>query len=132
MFLDTAGLLCLLYKDDPRHNAAVAHSAAARDQMTHNYVLTELVALAHIRRLDRRMILRYSAEILHSSVVKLYWIDEATHRAAVALLHKRPDKTYSLCDAVSFVLMKRLSITHALTTDHHFEQEGFHRLLDGT
>ena len=36
---------------------------------------------------------------------------------------------YSLCDAVSFVLMKQRGLREALTTDHHFEQEGFTRLL---
>ena len=39
------------------------------------------------------------------------------------------DKTYSLCDAVSFLLMRERGITEALTTDRHFEQEGFVRLL---
>ena len=39
------------------------------------------------------------------------------------------DKTYSLCDAVSFVLMRGRGMTDALTTDRHFEQEGFRRLL---
>ncbi|MEH2285259.1 MAG: hypothetical protein V7K90_28760 [Nostoc sp.] len=41
----------------------------------------------------------------------------------------RQDKSYSLCDAVSFVLMRQRGVTEALTTDHHFEQEGFRRLL---
>ena len=45
------------------------------------------------------------------------------------LLFERQDKTYSLCDAVSFVLMRRRGMTDALTTDQHFEQEGFVRLL---
>ncbi|MEM9809150.1 MAG: nucleic acid-binding protein, partial [Cyanobacteria bacterium P01_D01_bin.56] len=44
-------------------------------------------------------------------------------------LVQREDKTYSLCDAVSFVLMCQRGITDALTTDRHFEQEGFVRLL---
>ncbi|WP_289501249.1 hypothetical protein [Gloeocapsopsis sp. IPPAS B-1203] len=41
----------------------------------------------------------------------------------------RQDKTYSLSDAVSFVLMRQHGITEALTIDRHFEQEGFVRLL---
>jgi predicted nucleic acid-binding protein len=47
----------------------------------------------------------------------------------VAKLSDRQDKTYSLCDAVSFVLMRQRKMTDALTTDRHFEQEGFVRLL---
>jgi uncharacterized protein len=41
----------------------------------------------------------------------------------------RPDKSYSLCDAVSFVLMHQRGLVEALTTDRHFEQAGFIRLL---
>jgi predicted nucleic acid-binding protein len=51
------------------------------------------------------------------------------HLAAMTLLEERPDKTYSLCDAVSFLLMRQRGITDALTTDRHFEREGFVRLL---
>jgi len=47
----------------------------------------------------------------------------------MSLLAGRADKTYSLCDAVSFVLMHRRRISEALTTDRHFEQEGFRRML---
>ncbi len=54
--------------------------------------------------------------------------DKDLHTKAVELLKERYDKSYSLCDAVSFVLMRERSITEALTTDRHFEQEGFNRL----
>lgn len=44
-------------------------------------------------------------------------------------MQKRIDKNYSLCDAVSFVIMNDREISEALTTDKHFEQENFVRLL---
>jgi predicted nucleic acid-binding protein len=44
------------------------------------------------------------------------------------MLRIRLGKTWSLCDAVSFVLMQPGRILEALTTDH-CEQAGFIRLL---
>jgi len=46
------------------------------------------------------------------------------------LLRQRLDKDWSLCDAVSFILMREYGIEDALTSDHHFEQAGFRRLLE--
>jgi predicted nucleic acid-binding protein len=61
--------------------------------------------------------------------VEIVWVEYILHRAAHTLLQKRSDKSYSLCDAVSFLLTRERGINEALTTDHHFEQEGFTRLL---
>jgi predicted nucleic acid-binding protein len=61
--------------------------------------------------------------------VEMVWVNEILHREAMDLLLVRQDKTYSLCDAISFVLMRKKGIREALTTDKHFEQEGFTRLL---
>jgi uncharacterized protein len=57
------------------------------------------------------------------------WPAESLHQQAMALLQARLDKTYSLCDAVSFVLMRERNVIEALTTDRHFEQESFRKLL---
>jgi predicted nucleic acid-binding protein len=54
-------------------------------------------------------------------------VDQTLHQQAMTLLSNRLDKDYSLCDAVSFVLMRKHGITEALTTDKHFVQEGFTR-----
>jgi uncharacterized protein len=35
------------------------------------------------------------------------------------------DKAYSLVDCMSMSLMRERGITHILTNDHHFRQEGF-------
>jgi len=68
-------------------------------------------------------------DLLESSEASIIWVDENLHRSAMKLLSDRLDKTYSLCDAVSFVIMRQHKIREALTTDRHFTQEGFSALL---
>jgi uncharacterized protein len=130
MLLDTSGLLCFLHQDESQHKKAVELIADTNQTMvTHNYVLAELVALALVRGFSRSIVLSYLSELLRNPGVQVVWVDEQLHQAAMDLLLERQDKTYSLCDSVSFVLMRRQGIVEALTTDKHFEQEGFVRLL---
>jgi predicted nucleic acid-binding protein len=130
VLLDTSGLLCFLHQDEPQHKKAVDLLANANGiLLLHNYILAELVALALVRRLSQATVLSYMLELLSNPKVEVVWVDKILHQEAVNLLLARPDKTYSLCDAVSFVLMRKRGIVEALTTDRHFEQEGFTRLL---
>ena len=129
MLLDTSGLLCLLHRAEPFHEDAVAAYQTTRTRLTHSYILAEFVTLAQVRGLPRTTTLTFVSDLLEHPDIETVWVDELLHRAALALLLERPDKTYSLCDAVSFILMRQRNITEALTTDRHFEQEGFHRLL---
>lgn len=46
-----------------------------------------------------------------------------------ALYNQRLDKEWSLTDCTSFVVMAREQILEAVTSDHHFQQAGFVRLL---
>ena len=41
----------------------------------------------------------------------------------------RLDKEWSLTDCVSFAVMQEEQIDQAFTSDHHFEQAGFNKLL---
>ena len=130
MLLDTSGLMCVLDKRDWRHVEAVRHYQGARLRLITNYVLAEYVALAHVRELSRQQTLDFSHAVLHDSNVEIVWVEKPLHRQALDLLQARRDKEYSLCDAVSFVLMRERGIVEALTTDKHFVQEGFTRLLE--
>jgi predicted nucleic acid-binding protein len=132
MLLDTSGLLCLHNRAEAFHAHARALYHAARVRLTHGYVLAEFVALANARRLPRIAALSFMVDLIDNPDIETVWVDEALHRNAMALLLTRQDKTYSLCDAVSFVLMRQRHLTEALTTDRHFEQEGFRRLLRDT
>ena len=57
------------------------------------------------------------------------WVNERLHRLSLDLLRARQDKGWSLCDAVSMIVMSQRGLADALTTDHHFDQAGFRRLL---
>ena len=98
--------------------------------MTTNYVLAEFVPLAHVRKLKRENGLNFLKTFVLLPRLELVWIDEGYHNQAMKLLKKRLDKTYSLCDAVSFVIMREREVSDALTTDRHFRQEGFIKLLE--
>jgi predicted nucleic acid-binding protein len=129
MLIDTSGLLCYFDESDIRHSDAVEFFKAANVRLMHGYVLAEFVALCQSRGLNRIRVLDLSADLLDNPHVEVVWVDETLHRSALTLLQERLDKTYTLCDAVSFVLMRERGFTEALTTDRHFEQEGFTRLL---
>jgi uncharacterized protein len=64
-----------------------------------------------------------------SNWIKVVHIDAAQDQTAWRLLAAHTDKTWSLADCASFVVMKERSITTALTADHHFEQAGLIRFL---
>lgn len=129
MLLDTSGLFCYHHQGEPQHREAVWLLDGSTASLTHSYVLAEFVALANARRVPRLAALTFVADLLENPDIETVWVDEPLHREAVALLMARRDKTYSLCDAVSFVLMRKRGSGDALTTDRHFDQEGFRRLL---
>jgi len=94
-----------------------------------NYIIAEFVALTNRRRVSRLRVLDFLDAIAISPDITMVFVDELLHAQALALLRARPDKSYSLCDAVSFALMDAKRLSEALTTDHHFEQEGYRALL---
>lgn len=129
MLLDTSGLLCYLDVTDPRHLDADAYFLLATRRVTHSYVLAELIPLCESRGLDCSRVLVFAEDLAKDAQTEIVWVDPVLHQLALSLLRMRLDKTYSLCDAVSFVLMRQRGFTEALTTDRHFSQEGFQRLL---
>ena len=129
MLLDTSGLFCYHHKDESHSEDARTLFEVAGPKLTHAYVLAEFVALTRARGLPRRATLDFLAALLDHPEVEVVWVDAALYRKGVRLLEDRLDKSYSLCDAVSFVLMGERGLREALTTDRHFEQEGYERLL---
>lgn len=130
MLLDTSGLLCFFDNSDVRHSDAVGFFQSSAVLVTHNYVLAEFVPLCQTRGLHRGKTLRFVRSLLENPLIDIVCTNQDDYHQALTLLEARQDKTYSLCDAVSFILMRERGITDALTTDQHFTQEGFVRLLE--
>ncbi len=129
MLIDTSGFLCLYESKEPFHTTAIELYDSAKGLLTTSYVLAEYTALAQIRGIPREQIIEFSETILDDETIEIIWIDVFLHRQAVELIGQRRDKNYSLCDAVSFIVMREREISEALTTDKHFAQEGFIALL---
>lgn len=134
VFIDTAGWVCHLDASQPQHVSASTLIgvclAEGRRLVTSSYVLVELVAVLTIRRRVARTELITSLDTIRNwNQLTVVHVDAALDEAAWALLRSRPDKGWSLTDCVSFEIMRSRGIREALTTDRHFEQAGFVRLL---
>jgi predicted nucleic acid-binding protein len=134
VFIDTAGWASLFVKTEPYHFQALRIFDNLEREgvmlITTNYVLAELIALFHRPlRVPRSMLFRYIDTLKATPYVHIVYVDQILDTAGWTLLKARPDKSWSLVDAVSFALMQKRSITGALTTDHHFTQAGFVPLL---
>ncbi len=134
VFADTSGWAEYFVRNQPFHAAADALIQQWRQQgirvVTTDYVLVELISLLtrplHVPRVQQIAI---GETILTAPWIEVVHIDLALVGAAWNLLKTRPDKSWSLVDCASLVVMQHRGITEALTTDHHFEQAGFVRLL---
>lgn len=134
IFVDTSGWANLAYASEPYHHLATKiHGSAVRNRqklITTNYVISELVPLlTSVLKVSRPRIIELINGIKSSQNFDIIHIDEVGDAKAWELLENRNDKNWSLVDSSSFVVMEALDITDALTTDHHFEQAGFIRLL---
>ena len=134
IYVDTSGWASLADVSEPFYQKArETYAAAMRNRrrfVTTNYVLAELVALmTSPMRFHRPRIIEFINGIKQSPFFDIIHIDEDLDAKSWNLLSNRADKNWSLVDCSSFVVMQENKIVEALTTDHHFEQAGFVRLL---
>jgi uncharacterized protein len=130
LFLDTAFVLALLDRRDDLHEAAkellpLLHRV--QEVWTTEAVLIEIGnALA---RSNRQGALRFIESCYSTANIRVVSMDADLVKRAYKLYSARPDKTWGLTDCVSFIVMGENEINEALTSDEHFEQAGFRRLL---
>lgn len=132
VFVDTAAWLALINKDDHFHKQARAVRdrlvAAQASFITTDWVLLE-VANSLSKRRFRKSAVRLVEAISRSPNIRVVRTDPYLWDRAWNLYKKSRDKDWSLTDCMSFVVMRDEGIRQAFTTDRHFEQAGFVKLL---
>jgi hypothetical protein len=128
VFVDSGGFFAHLVSEDPLHAPARELFAQAEREgwrlITTNAVVYETHALLTNRaREGRHAGLRFLEHIERGlcEIVHVVYDDELR---AISLLRNHQDKTYSFCDALSFVVTERLGVTEAIAFDRHFREYG--------
>lgn len=134
IFVDTAGWANFFIKKQPQHQACkqlVQQYRLHQTQfVTTNYIILELVALLHSPlRIPPAVAVPIVETIKQVEWIEIIHITAALDNEAWQLRQARLDKNWSLVDCSSFVIMQKNDIREALTTDAHFEQAGFSKVL---
>jgi uncharacterized protein len=136
IFWDTSAFVALGNADDNLHEQSVHVSKVLAQQKAH--VLTTSAVLTEVANTFSKSAWRPVARHLLDSVqqsVVMKWatvvhIDSVLWERGWALFVARPDKDWGLTDCISFVVMQDRRISRAFTSDHHFDQAGFERLME--
>lgn len=129
VFADSFYFFALLSPRDAAHSRAVEYSQRDRRPIvTTTWILTE-IADGLARSVNRSALNGLIKSIRQSETNRVVPASEELFDRALALYVSRLDKTWSLTDCVSFVVMNEEGLEEALTGDHHFEQAGFIPLL---
>lgn len=128
IFFDTGYIIALEASDDQNHKAALNHWQSLPKPVppliSTSYVFDEVVTFFNSRNRHAKAI-EIGERLLSSPSIQFVHVDEALFFDAWKLFKQRKDKSYSLTDCISFLVMKKLTSEEAFSFDRHFHQEGF-------
>jgi predicted nucleic acid-binding protein len=131
IFLDAGYVIALEASDDQNHKAASQHWRKLLKStpllVTTSYVFDEVITFFNSRGRHEKAV-EVGSNLIQTDSIELIHVDEALFYEGWEYFQKHKDKTYSLTDCISFVVMKQRRINTALTFDRHFTQAGFEKL----
>jgi hypothetical protein len=116
-------------KHDGLHPKAVEFiSGLSGPIVTTQWILTE-VADAFCEPRDRPLFVKLLELIAADNRIEVVSASDTSFQRGTNLFTRRPDKSWSLTDCISFDVMESAGITEALTGDRHFVQAGYSPLF---
>ena len=129
VFADTSFYAAVIGNRDKHHEQAMDFIRGYRGMiLTTDFIVVELGNFL-FRTPDRSFFASVARELEADNNTTVL---EAKHEHvadSIRLYGQREDKSWSLTDCISFVVMQEHGLTEALTADRHFEQAGFVPLL---
>lgn len=127
-FVDTSAWYAYFNAADPDHEAVADVLEEERwHLLTSTYVFDEVVTLALSRR-GHATAREVGRALRDPRTTGLEPVTAHDRDAAWELFQERPDKACSFTDCTSFVLMDRLEVDAAASTDPDFGREGYEAL----
>lgn len=131
LFFDTSFIIALEAADDHNHKTALDCwqniITSSPTLVTTSYVLDEVVTFFNSRNRHAKAV-EIGNRLINSPSIQFIHIDETLFNEAWGYFKKHEDKSYSLTDCISFIILERLPIQMSLTFDKHFVQAGFNKL----
>lgn len=131
LFLDISFVIALELTDERYHSGAKQYwqglKTSSLQLVTLSYVFDEIVTFFNSRNRHDKAI-EVGNRLLNSPTVQIIHVDEALFFEAWQYFQKHDDKSYSLTDCISFLVMDRLNIQASLTFDQHFVLAGYQRV----
>jgi predicted nucleic acid-binding protein len=129
VFADSAYYVALLLQTDQTLDRAVEITVQLQYPIiTTAWIMTEVANTFSAPRF-RAAFVSLLDDLQADPNVRVIAPDANIFAQGIELYRNRPDKSWSLTDCISFVVMDREGVKDALTFDHHFEQAGFRALL---
>ena len=131
--MDTVGWIALVHQRDDLHKpTARVYSNLGRIQR----VTTDAVLIESCNSFSKTTLRPLAIALMEKirkaeelGVLKVVHVAEELIEQGWELYNRRMDKEWSLTDCISFTVMKDIGISKSITSDHHFEQAGFEKLL---
>ncbi|QGZ90257.1 type II toxin-antitoxin system VapC family toxin [Microcystis aeruginosa] len=130
-FLDTSYIIALEIANEDTHEQVLQNwltlALSKPFLVTTTYVFDETVTFFNSRNLHGKAV-EIGKRLRESPDIELIEIDRDLFDRGWQYFQKYQDKSYSLTDCLSFIVMENRRIFTALSLDNHFLQAGFQKL----